>query len=162
MKRRDQWDLKEDVILAQIVLEYITKGSTQLAAFQEAGKRLKRTPSACGFRWNSTVRKQYANNIRMAKIEREQAKFSKLKSKNMYKRAVPTEVSTVDIDLVIRSLQLFKREYNELKQTKEKTPVETADFTNFPHKEVMDDLLQIIRKAENMGFFSKLNERTVG
>ena len=50
--RQDAWTQDEDLILAEIVLRHIREGSTQLIAFEEVGKKLVRTPAACGFRWN--------------------------------------------------------------------------------------------------------------
>lgn len=68
--RQDAWTSDEDILLAEIVLTHIRKGSTQLKAFEEAGVKLKRTSAACGFRWNSLVRKQYKKGIELAKQER--------------------------------------------------------------------------------------------
>ncbi|WP_082234272.1 RsfA family transcriptional regulator [Halobacillus massiliensis] len=68
--RQDAWKEEEDDLLAQTVLEYIQEGHTQLEAFQEVARRLNRTPAACGFRWNATVRKRYQNEIKEAKQKR--------------------------------------------------------------------------------------------
>ncbi|MEK3887076.1 RsfA family transcriptional regulator [Bacillus sp. FSL K6-3431] len=68
--RQDAWTSDEDHLLAELVLSYIKAGSTQLKAFEEAGVKLKRTPAACGFRWNSFVRKQCQQGIEIAKKER--------------------------------------------------------------------------------------------
>jgi prespore-specific regulator len=66
-ERRDSWNEEYDTVLAEIVLKHIREGSTQLTAFDEAGERLERTAAACGFRWNSDVRKRYEDEIRQAK-----------------------------------------------------------------------------------------------
>lgn len=68
--RQDAWTEKEDLLLANIVLEAIKAGKTQLEAFKEASVRLKRTSGACGFRWNATLRKRYENEINIAKNNR--------------------------------------------------------------------------------------------
>ncbi|HET7628805.1 MAG TPA: RsfA family transcriptional regulator [Bacillales bacterium] len=68
--RQDAWSKEEDVKLAEVVLRHIREGGTQLAAFEEVGKRLNRTAAACGFRWNSQVRKQYESAIALAKKQR--------------------------------------------------------------------------------------------
>ncbi|MFC7320343.1 RsfA family transcriptional regulator [Halobacillus campisalis] len=68
--RQDAWKIDEDELLAHTVLQYIKEGHTQLEAFQEVARQLNRTPAACGFRWNATVRKNYQNDIREAKQER--------------------------------------------------------------------------------------------
>lgn len=72
--RQDAWTQEEDLLLSDIVLRHIREGSTQLRAFEEAGKRMNRTAAACGFRWNSYVRKQYASEIEAAKKERKERK----------------------------------------------------------------------------------------
>jgi len=69
-ERKDCWKEEEDVLLAETVLNHIRGGSTQLKAFEETAHRLDRTPAACGFRWNSEIRKRYEEEIRQAKIER--------------------------------------------------------------------------------------------
>ncbi|RLL45226.1 RsfA family transcriptional regulator [Oceanobacillus piezotolerans] len=70
--RQDAWTKDEDVILAETVLRYIREGKTQLEAFKEVAVELSRTPAACGFRWNATIRKQYQEAIQLAKEERKQ------------------------------------------------------------------------------------------
>lgn len=72
--RQDAWSQEEDILLAEVVLRCIRDGSTQLQAFEEVGKQLSRTSAACGFRWNSYVRKQYKEEIEVAKAQRKQLK----------------------------------------------------------------------------------------
>jgi prespore-specific regulator len=74
--RQDGWSQDEDVYLAEVVLRHIREGSTQLKAFEEVGKGVSRTPAACGFRWNSYVRKQYLDGIELAKKARKELKKS--------------------------------------------------------------------------------------
>ncbi|WP_026674388.1 RsfA family transcriptional regulator [Alkalihalobacterium bogoriense] len=75
--RQDAWSSDEDLILAEVVLRHIREGSTQLAAFEEVGQRLSRTSAACGFRWNSAIRKKYDAAIALAKKQRKKAKPQK-------------------------------------------------------------------------------------
>ncbi|MGE7760768.1 RsfA family transcriptional regulator [Peribacillus sp. NPDC097895] len=70
--RQDAWTQDEDLLLAEVVLRHIREGSTQLKAFEEVGKQLTRTSAACGFRWNSFVRKQYKSGIELAKKQRKE------------------------------------------------------------------------------------------
>lgn len=70
--RQDAWKDEEDLLLATTVLAHIKEGKTQLEAFQEVANQLKRTPAACGFRWNATVRKEYQKEIQEAKQNRKQ------------------------------------------------------------------------------------------
>ncbi|HVI20424.1 MAG TPA: RsfA family transcriptional regulator, partial [Bacillus sp. (in: firmicutes)] len=53
---------------------HIREVGTQLQAFEEVGKRLSRTAAACGFRWNSSIRKQYKSGIEVAKKQRKAVK----------------------------------------------------------------------------------------
>lgn len=70
--RQDAWTKDEDCILAEVTLRHIREGSTQLVAFEEVGEKLTRTPAACGFRWNSLIRKQYEKAIAEAKKVRKE------------------------------------------------------------------------------------------
>ncbi|WP_264737106.1 RsfA family transcriptional regulator [Cytobacillus firmus] len=72
--RQDAWSQDEDLLLAEVVLRQIREGGTQLQAFEEVGKQLSRTAAACGFRWNSYVRKQYKSGIELAKKQRKEMK----------------------------------------------------------------------------------------
>lgn len=74
--RQDAWTQDEDLLLAEVVLRHIREGGTQLQAFEEVGKKLTRTAAACGFRWNSAIRKQYKSGIELAKKQRKEAKKS--------------------------------------------------------------------------------------
>ena len=70
--RQDAWTPDDDLILAEVTLRYIREGGTQLKAFEEVGERIGRTAAACGFRWNSCVRKKYEAAIKIAKAQRKQ------------------------------------------------------------------------------------------
>lgn len=74
--RQDAWNSDEDLILAEVVLRHIREGSTQLAAFEEVGRQLSRTSAACGFRWNSAIRKKYEAAIELAKKQRKKTRPS--------------------------------------------------------------------------------------
>ncbi|WP_227935714.1 RsfA family transcriptional regulator [Alkalihalobacillus deserti] len=78
--RQDAWSTDEDLILAEVVLRHIREGSTQLSAFEEVGERLSRTSAACGFRWNSAIRKKYESAIALAKKQRSKGKKSQLEA----------------------------------------------------------------------------------
>ncbi|RHW36514.1 RsfA family transcriptional regulator [Neobacillus notoginsengisoli] len=72
--RQDAWTADEDLLLAEVILRHIREGGTQLQAFEEVGRQLSRTSAACGFRWNSHVRKQYKSGIEHAKKQRKEGK----------------------------------------------------------------------------------------
>lgn len=65
--RQDAWTKEEDNYLAEVVLKSINEGSTQLTAFKIVAGSLSRTAAACGYRWNSFVRKFYKEEIENAK-----------------------------------------------------------------------------------------------
>lgn len=69
--RQDAWSDEDDLILAEVTLRHIREGSTQLSAFEEVGEKIGRTAAACGFRWNSFVRKKYEAAIQIAKAQRQ-------------------------------------------------------------------------------------------
>jgi prespore-specific regulator len=75
--RQDAWSPDDDLILAEVTLRHIREGSTQLAAFEEVAQRIGRTSAACGFRWNSCVRKRYDEAIGMAKQQRQKRSYLK-------------------------------------------------------------------------------------
>lgn len=81
--RQDAWTPNEDIVLAEIVLRHIREGSTQLKAFEEVGVELTRTAAACGFRWNSYVRKQYQTGIELAKKQRKQMNRQPVEKKQL-------------------------------------------------------------------------------
>ncbi|WP_077309789.1 hypothetical protein [Terribacillus halophilus] len=70
--RQDAWTDKEDVLLANTVLDYIQEGKTQLDAFRDVAVKLNRTGAACGFRWNASLRQYYQTDIEIAKQNRKQ------------------------------------------------------------------------------------------
>lgn len=116
--RQDAWTQDEDLILAELVLRHIREGSTQLNAFEEVGKRLSRTPAACGFRWNSFVRKQYDSGIELAKKQRKESKKIQLKGKSIstiveeVQQEKADHVNQIKLDEVIAYLVAFEKSTN--------------------------------------------------
>ncbi|WP_042456144.1 RsfA family transcriptional regulator [Neobacillus dielmonensis] len=95
--RQDAWSQDEDLLLAEVVLRHIREGGTQLQAFEEVGKQLSRTAAACGFRWNSFVRKQYKSGIELAKKQRKELKKQAVSStahQTSTTAETPTEVQS--------------------------------------------------------------------
>lgn len=84
--RQDAWTKDEDILLAEIVLRHMRSGKTQLEAFKKAGEALSRTPAACGFRWNASLRKHHTEAINLAKNSRKQSLFDKATTINMDER----------------------------------------------------------------------------
>lgn len=128
--RQDAWSEEDDLILAEVTLRHIRDGSTQLTAFEEVGEKIGRTAAACGFRWNSCVRKKYEAAIQIAKAQRQK--------RNQLKKNVSTPLSSVSsvavlegdasmlkmdtgfqeeslsVEAVIRFLKQWKSTYYEL------------------------------------------------
>ncbi|KEK25851.1 RsfA family transcriptional regulator [Bacillus gaemokensis] len=103
--RQDAWTNDEDLLLAEVVLRHIREGGTQLSAFKEVGRNLSRTPAACGFRWNSYVRKQYKERIEEAKQIRKIENYEVKQSK-----AIEVPLVSITVDDVINFLQKYKNE----------------------------------------------------
>ncbi|WP_102027286.1 RsfA family transcriptional regulator [Salirhabdus sp. Marseille-P4669] len=103
--RQDAWTEDEDIYLADVVLRFIREGKTQLEAFEEVAKNLSRTPAACGFRWNATVRKQYDKEIQIAKEER------RSKNKQPESIVVKSESQPFEFDEAIELLKKIKETY---------------------------------------------------
>lgn len=91
--RQDAWTADEDLILAEVVLRHIREGSTQLAAFEEVAERLSRTSAACGFRWNSTIRKKYESAIALAKKQRSKNKKGKAVQESKWQEEASEELT---------------------------------------------------------------------
>ncbi|OIJ09795.1 hypothetical protein BKP35_15020 [Anaerobacillus arseniciselenatis] len=105
--RQDAWTNDEDLVLAEVVLRHIREGSTQLSAFEEVGERLSRTAAACGFRWNSCVRKKYDAAIAIAKKQRKNLKKTKLSDEN---KDCDVEVSEEIAEVIKPKLEVEKNE----------------------------------------------------
>ncbi|HDR8051511.1 MULTISPECIES: RsfA family transcriptional regulator [Bacillus cereus group] len=106
ISRQDSWTNDNDLLLASTVLQNIRNGGTQLAAFKEVAKLLNRTPAACGFRWNSYVRKQYQEEIQQAKQNREAGNNI---SPSQQKKE--TNSLSMTLDDIILFLQNYKKTY---------------------------------------------------
>ncbi|OUS76828.1 RsfA family transcriptional regulator [Paenibacillus sp. MY03] len=132
--RQDAWSPDDDLILAEVTLRHIREGSTQLAAFEEVGERIGRTSAACGFRWNSCVRKRYEDAIQIAKQQRQKRNYLK-KQTVTAASAATSQVSSISVfeteerifkgdtnsldeglsvDAVIRFLRTWKSTYQDL------------------------------------------------
>ncbi|UII57302.1 RsfA family transcriptional regulator [Cytobacillus spongiae] len=123
--RQDAWSQDEDLFLAEVVLRHIREGGTQLQAFEEVGKQLNRTSAACGFRWNSYVRKQYKSGIELAKKQRKEAKK-------------PVEIE----------VQQTEKQDAETPIHAENTPNVESDIQEFGFEQAINYLKGIYEKAE--------------
>lgn len=127
--RQDAWTPDDDLILAEVTLRHIREGSTQLAAFEEVGERIGRTSAACGFRWNSCVRKRYEEAIQLAKQQRQKRNQLKKSGSAQQMSALQAEQGgrsrnaqgdeTLSLDAIIRYLRGWRNAYQDaLRQIK--------------------------------------------
>lgn len=127
--RQDAWSADDDLILAEVTMRNIREGGTQLQAFDEVARRIGRTSAACGFRWNSFVRKNYDAAIQIAKAQRQQNTFekrSKVRTETVQEvryveqvaepQAAPIvwQDSNGSLDATIRYLKHWKQEQHDL------------------------------------------------
>lgn len=108
--RQDAWTDDEDLLLAEVVLRHIREGGTQLSAFKEVGRHLSRTPAACGFRWNSYVRKQYKERIEEAK---------QIRKAESYEVRQPKVVELSPVSITLDDVITFLQKYKDEKEVKE-------------------------------------------
>lgn len=127
--RQDAWTEEDDLILAETTLRHIREGSTQLAAFDEVGEKIGRTGAACGFRWNSYVRKKHEEAIQIAKAQRKKKEHTRrsilppitteMVSIENSEELTPNQVDQengvpITIDSVIRFLRQWKHAFHEV------------------------------------------------
>ncbi|MDQ0231284.1 RsfA family transcriptional regulator [Metabacillus malikii] len=121
--RQDAWTQDEDLLLAEIVLRHIREGETQLAAFEEVGRKLSRTAAACGFRWNSHVRKQYKTGIELAKKQRKELRKAVQEEvsepKKVLMEAIDDTTPSASSKNTIKELITFLQQYEDAPSLKE-------------------------------------------
>jgi prespore-specific regulator len=117
--RKDNWSPEDDKLLAETVIRHIRGGSTQLKAFEEAAASLSRSSAACGFRWNSAVRKQHQKDIEEAKKTRlklETRTGVKVKISEATELPAPS-VTTIPEEPLDKQLELFMEIAKRFKKT---------------------------------------------
>ncbi|PFR75311.1 RsfA family transcriptional regulator [Bacillus cereus] len=122
ISRQDSWTNDNDLLLASTVLQNIRNGGTQLAAFKEVAKLLNRTPAACGFRWNSYVRKQYQEEIQQAKQNRKVGNNISLSEQKK---------ETNSLSMTLDDIILFLKNYKKTNEfTKLQNQIENLEAEN--------------------------------
>src|SRR5699024_8189832 len=101
---------EEDMKLAEIVLQHIRNGKTQLEAFKQAGEKLSRSSAACGFRWNATIRKHHSEAVELAKSQRKQHNVEETKMENV--KEEKTIESVIFLLEKFRDQTSFDKRYN--------------------------------------------------
>jgi len=149
MNRKDSWTMEDDNLLAEVVLANVRDGKTQLEAFQEAAERLGRTPQACGFRWNSVVRKQYEAQLMEAKQNKKSSKESE-STKTI--NSDPFTTLTIAIEQASQAYNQLQKDYVKLQRQYAKLQRKLEER---PHTKDLDTLLQIINNAKELGLLNK-------
>ncbi|MDQ0272381.1 RsfA family transcriptional regulator [Cytobacillus purgationiresistens] len=163
--RQDAWSQDEDLLLAEVVLRHIREGGTQLLAFEEVGRQLSRTAAACGFRWNSYVRKQYKTGIELAKKQRKELKKQPKTAKteinefmNTHAQAVRNgAVQELPTDIHLPELEVFLQNIKSLYEKAKNAGGHQKDLT------VYEDRIQQLEKqtyylaAENEKLIKELH-----
>ncbi|GBF12611.1 RsfA family transcriptional regulator [Tepidibacillus infernus] len=186
--RQDAWTEDDDLLLAEVILRHIREGSTQLKAFEEVGQKLNRTSAACGFRWNSLIRKKYEAAIQIAKSQRQKRNYQKVEknfdSEFSEELSAPEEMKEVTeenltYDSIIRFLKkqktlsqdrgkLYKNLEKELEE-KEKELVKLRKENEEMRSQLKDiqvvnedykALIQIMDRARKMAFLSDQEHET--
>ncbi|MBA4492813.1 hypothetical protein ACFO25_09015 [Paenactinomyces guangxiensis] len=103
MKGR-RWTEQEDQLLRESVLQSISNGGTQLEAFEKVGRKLERTPGACGFRWNAVLRRQ------------DPISYSEAKKKRVYKQIQKKRgLQLESFSQIIASIRQMEKVWNQLR-----------------------------------------------
>lgn len=166
MERKDSWMPEDDFILAECVLKHITNGSTQLKAFEEAADVLgRRTSSACGFRWNSVVRKNYEKQIEEAKQIRK-GLVTVSDSTNQVEIAEDyfKDKSENPFEELIETFKILAQEYNDMKQTITNLQARNQELENKlaskpDSEDLTRNLIEILNKAREMGFLNSTQNK---
>ena len=150
MERRDIWTHEHDELLKDTVLYHIQNGSTQLKAFKDVATKLHRTAAACGFRWNSDVRKKVEHEIRQAKATRIK---NKMTSKSSPTRSLKHHDLT--IDSIFSHLSKVERMIKEKDQLIEQLKGEIQDLKARSSNEDLNSLIAILKRAKDLGALDK-------
>ncbi|MDF2556217.1 MAG: transcription factor, RsfA family protein [Bacillales bacterium] len=146
--RQDSWSLDEDNLLAEVVLRYIREGSTQLKAFEEVGERLSRTAAACGFRWNSFVRKQFKDAIIHAKkirVSTDRTQSKQIVTRKFVRKEKPTE--KIDNSITLEQCLVFLQ---NLKANLDENPIDQIHQLIRKNRELQDSLEKLTKEKENL------------
>ncbi|GAB6989437.1 RsfA family transcriptional regulator [Paenibacillus pini] len=165
MVRQDSWTPEDDLCLSTTVLDYIKSGGTQLTAFEIVGEKTNRTPAACGFRWNSNLRKMYASEIKEAKLNRTLLKSQKKVHSKSTHRYITNSVSSnsvIGLEDIINSLMQFKEQFEDMRKTimylnnkNEELEQKSSKDHNDTTTDDMRSLLEIMKRAEKLGLMNR-------
>ncbi|MEF3310845.1 RsfA family transcriptional regulator [Paenibacillus sp. GYB004] len=164
LKRKDTWKPEEDELLATVILEHIQSGQSQLTAFEMIGEKLDRTPGACGFRWNSTVRKQYSERILEAKKSKQHLKMRSTKKSvpkphdhpnvQLPRAIVEQLLETVNVlmEQIEKQKGLLMERNNEINSLRIKLENEKPQQLQ---SEDYQSLIEILNRARQLGVYER-------
>ncbi|WJH37094.1 hypothetical protein N6H14_16315 [Paenibacillus sp. CC-CFT747] len=157
MERKDSWSAEHDNLLTDIVFSYLENGSTQLKAFEEAAEKLGRTPAACGFRWNSAVRKHHLDALlafKGAKKGRHRVKQEVAISHGNYKTKSGKK-PLAEVFAYIKELeQAVAKQQKEIEQLRNQIK---HDDDRYIASEDIQTLTRIITHARQNGYLNQAN-----
>jgi prespore-specific regulator len=150
--RQDAWTDDEDLMLAETVLRHIREGGTQLKAFEEVGKKLSRTGAACGFRWNSFVRKQYQSGIELAKKQRKELKKQSKKGEDEPVIEKPVEDAADLNEAGAITMDAVKSYLDNLQEQVEKASLQKVDISKYDKrvKELEEKVFRLSTENEKL------------
>jgi prespore-specific regulator len=161
MSRKDSWLPEDDHILAETVLEYVRNGKTQGEAFKAASEKLTRTAAACGFRWNSEVRKHYEDELKQAKQEKKSRRsesnqtpiqsFTATSTATVNTDQDPFEALNKALDTAREAYRKLQRDYDKLRRENAKLEKKLAE-NNSPN---IAAVMQLMDKMKELGFTNK-------
>lgn len=156
-KRQDVWKADEDELLVDTILRFIRDKKTQTEALEVVSKKLGRTTAACGFRWNSVLRKKYKEEIEQAKMESGKTPEKTKKDKDT---AITYEKVRQFLDQMYYKLQSldekkwtsYCKKIKDLKSELEKTKIQNEQLIKELEKmrEENDYLNGIVGKVRNV------------
>ncbi|EPD81283.1 MULTISPECIES: RsfA family transcription factor [unclassified Paenibacillus] len=155
--RKDNWTSQEDKTLAHTILKHIASGSTQLQAFDEVSTIVGRSSAACGFRWNSELRKRYSEEIRNAKTKSIESKMKR--SNNDYSKQPKLDYEETFgglLDKLKSKIILLEHELDQVKT--ENARLKTALQDSRPDLVMSEDfknMIKIIERARSLGVLEK-------
>lgn len=158
--RQDAWTHDEDLLLAEMVLRHIREGGTQLQAFEKVGKKLSRTAAACGFRWNSYVRKQYKSGIELAKKQRKERKHNPTSDESVIVKETDQVVSDLEVPATDKTGIGEELEFEDLVRYL-KNLYDKAKESSLRNEDIKSNEMRIQQLEKQLYYLASENERLI-
>lgn len=158
-----KWTEEEDFYLRDEVLKSIREGDSQLNAFERVGKKLGRTPGACGFRWNAVLRQQNPVAYMEAKKKRVRNQLEKRRKpliqnfESLYRSLVEAEKHWEQMKKNVRVLQhrvdQQQERLDQLRKENEKLRKSDGEASNIQMEMLSryQELLNLVKKLQQQG-----------